>query len=366
LVWSSRAERGDGGGTVTLAAQIGLRLGTLDLQAQLDLQPGELVALLGPNGAGKSTVLRCLAGLAPIDHGRIALDGVALDDPSTDTFVEPEDRPIGFVFQNYLLFDHMTVLENVAYGLRARKTDKAAARQTAREWLERVGLGSYAEERPRALSGGQAQRAALARALATNPRLLLLDEPLAALDVGTRSSVRRDLRHHLQTFDGMRLLVTHDPVDAYALADRVAILDSGRIVQVGTLAEVTAHPRSRYVADLVGVNLVKGVVTSGVLVTDIGAQVVIADALPGSSFAVIRPPSILLDRDLPVSSSVRNTWRGVVADVDRLGDRVRVGIDGQLPLTAEITVAALDALRLQPGDEVHASVKATDIEVYPA
>jgi len=355
-----------GGDRVTLSAQLALQLGTLDLHADLDVRPGELLALLGPNGAGKSTVLRCLAGLALIDSGRIAIDGTVVDDPSADVFVEPEQRPIGFVFQNYLLFEHMSVLENVAYGLRARKTPKVEARRIAREWLERVGLADYADQRPRALSGGQAQRAALARALATNPRLLLLDEPLAALDAGTRGSVRRDLRQHLETFDGMRILVTHDPVDAYALADRVAILDAGRIVQVGTLAEVTAHPRSRYVADLVGVNLVTGNVTDGVLTTAAGAHVVIADALPGSSFAVIRPPSIALVREPAVGSSARNTWSGTIADIDRLGDRVRVGIDGQLPLIAEITVAALDALQLRPGDEIHATVKATDIEVYPA
>ena len=351
---------------MTLSAQIQLRLGTLDLHADLDVKPGELLALLGPNGAGKSTVLRCLAGLVATDGGRIALDGSVLDEPATDTFVEPEARPIGFVFQNYLLFEHMSVLENVAYGLRARKVTKADARRTAQAWLQRVGLLEYADRRPGALSGGQSQRAALARALATNPRLLLLDEPLAALDAGTRSIVRRDLRRHLETFDGMRILVTHDPVDAYALADRVAILDAGRIVQVGTLAEVTAHPRSRYVADLVGVNLVTGVVGDGVLTTGAGAQVVIADAAAGLSFAVIRPHSIALIRDLPTGSSARNSWSATITDVDQLGDRVRVGLDGQLPLTAEITAAALEAMQLRPGDDIYASVKATDIEVYPA
>jgi len=351
---------------MSLSAHLELQLGTLALDVDLDVQPGELLALLGPNGAGKSTVLRCLAGLAPLDSGRIALDDLVVDDPASDTFVEPEERSVGFVFQNYLLFEHMSVLENVAFGLRARKTPKALARRAAREWLDRVGLAEYARQRPSALSGGQAQRAALARALATNPRLLLLDEPLAALDAGTRGSVRRDLRRYLATFDGMRILVTHDPVDAYALADRVAILDAGKVVQTGTLAEVTAHPRSRYVADLVGVNLVAGVVAGGVLTTVAGAQVVIADADPGPSFAVIRPHSILLSREPAVGSSARNTWAGVVADVDRLGDRVRLGIEGMLPLTAEITIGALDALQLRPGDDVHSSVKATDIEVYPA
>ncbi len=343
-----------------------MRLGTLELEAEIAVGHGELLALLGPNGAGKTTVLRCLAGLSPIDDGRITLDDTVLDEPRSSTFVEPEHRPIGFVFQDYLLFEQMTVLENVAFGLRARATPKADARRTAGEWIERVGLGQFADQHPRSLSGGQAQRVALARALATNPRLLLLDEPLAALDAGTRSGVRRDLRRHLGTFDGMRILVTHDPVDAYALADRVAILDAGHIVQVGTLAEVTAHPRSRYVADLVGVNLMTGMVAGGVLTTDAGAHITIADALNGSSFAVIRPHSIVLARQPAPGSSIRNTWEGRVADIDRLGDRVRIGIDGRLPLTAEVTVAALGALALRPGDAIHASVKATDIEVYPA
>ena len=351
---------------MTLSAKIELRLGVLDLHVELRAERGELVALLGPNGAGKTTVLRCLAGLAPIDEGCIAIDGDVVDEPGSGTFVEPERRPIGFVFQDYLLFGNMTVLENVAFGLRARKTPKAAARRIAREWIDRVGLGEYADQRPAALSGGQAQRTALARALATDPRLLLLDEPLAALDAGARSSVRRDLRRYLESFDGMRVLVTHDPVDAYALADRVAILDAGKVVQVGTLAEVTAHPRSRYVADLVGVNLVSGTVTGGALTTRTGARVVIADAPQGPAFAVIHPHSIALERHHAPGSSVRNVWPGTIGDVDRLGDRVRVGIDGVLPLTAEITAAALDALHLRPGDEVYCSVKATDIDVYPA
>ena len=221
---------------------------------------------------------------------------------------------------------------------------KAEARTAAHEWLERVGLADHERLRPRALSGGQAQRVALARALATDPRLLLLDEPLAALDAGTRSGVRRDLRRHLDSFDGMRVLVTHDPVDAYALADRVAILDAGRIVQIGTIDEVTSHPRSRYVADLVGTNLIVGDVTGGVLTTDTGVDVVIADAEPGRSFAVIRPQAISLAREPVTASSARNTWPGVVGDLDRLGERVRIVVDGPLHLVAEITTAALDAL----------------------
>ncbi len=351
---------------MSLDAEIGVRLGTLDLDVTVRVAAGEVLALLGPNGAGKSTILRTLAGLVALDRGRIAIDGVVVDEPATDRFLEPEHRPIGVVFQDYLLFEHMTVLENVAYGLRARRTPTREARARAADWLDRVGLADYARQRPRALSGGQAQRAALARALAASPRLLLLDEPLAALDVGTRATVRRDLRRHLDTFDGMRVLVTHDPVDAYALADRVAIVEAGRIVQAGTLAEVTARPRSRYVADLVGVNLLTGTVRAGRLVTSDGTAVVVADAADGPAYAVIRPHSVTLTRGAPSGTSARNTWPGTVVDIDRLGDRARIGIEGPLALTAEITVAALDDLALRPGDDVHASVKATDIDVAPA
>ena len=351
---------------MSLSADVQLRRGTLDLSVDIEVRPGEVLALLGPNGAGKSTLLRCLAGLAAVDAGRIMIDSNAVDDPAVAAFVEPEDRSVGFVFQNYVLFEHMTIVENVAFGLRASGTPKARALATAHDWLKRVGLAELAAVRPKALSGGQAQRVALVRALATSPRVLLLDEPLAALDVGTRATVRRDLHRHLESFEGMAILVTHDPVDAYALADRVAILDAGRIVQIGTLAEVTARPRSRYVADLVGVNLVSGDVSEGVLATSSGARVVIADAPTGPSLAIIRPHSISLVRDHPEGSSARNVWAGTVAEIDRLGERARVSIDGLLPLTAEITVAALEAMQLRSGDDLFATVKATDIEVYPA
>lgn len=351
---------------MSLDAHLVLRLGALNLDVQLQVQPGELVALLGPNGAGKSTALRALAGLVPLDAGHITVDGRRLDDPAEDVMVPPERRPIAMVFQDYLLFQHMSVLDNVAFGLRARGSSKAVAETAARQWLQRVDVADHADRRPGTLSGGQAQRVALARALATSPRLLLLDEPLAALDAATRSAVRRDLRQFLGSFEGMRLMVTHDPVDAYALADRVAIIESGRIVQAGTLAQVAAHPRSRYVAELVGVNLITGVVAEGTLTTGSGARVVVADAAPGPAYAIIRPQSVTLSRAAPEGSSARNSWPGTVIDVDRLGDRVRVSLDGAVPLTAEITVAALDDLALRPGDPVTATVKATEIEVAPA
>jgi molybdate transport system ATP-binding protein len=164
----------------------------------------------------------------------------------------------------------------------------------------------------------------------------------------------------------MRIMVTHDPVDAYALADRVAVMDAGRIVQVGSIAEVTAHPRSRYVASLIGTNLAAGAIVANVLTTASGARVVLADAAPGEAFALIRPQTVSLQREPGVTTSIQNIWPGTITDIDRLGDRARIRLDGPLPLIAEITTAALDRLALRPGDHVHAAAKATDIESYPA
>ena len=350
---------------MTLDARIVRVLGSLTLDIDLTTKDGETVAILGPNGAGKTTAFRCLSGLLPIDEGRIELDGKVLDDPEANVFVSPERRPAAVVFQDYLLFPNLTALENVAFGLRARGVDRTTARARAEAWLDRVGLADHSQHRPRALSGGQAQRVALARALATEPRLLLLDEPLAALDAGTRGTVRRDLRRHLSTFDGVRLLVTHDPVDAYALADRVVILETGQIVQSGTLADVSAQPRSRYIADLVGVNLLTGSAARGTITTSAGGRIVAADPIDGPAFAVIQPHAVALYRS-PPDGSPRNVWASTVADVDQRADRVRVRLDGSVPLVAEITQAALATLALRPGDAVWASVKATEVVTYPA
>ena len=354
---------------MTLRADIAVTLGAFTLEADLTIDAGEVLAILGPNGSGKSTVLNTIAGLTALDRGRITVDATAsdvtvLDDPATGRFVPPERRPIGMLFQLYLLFEHMTVLDNIAFGLRARGTPRDEAHRRAHDWLDRVGLTDHARHRPRQLSGGQAQRVALARALATDPRVLLLDEPLAALDVSTRHQVRRDLRTHLDSFDGVRILVTHDPVDAYALADRVAILDGGTIVQAGTIAEITAHPRSRYVADLIGTNLIAGTLRGDTLSTADGVTIAVIADFAGPAFAVIRPQSITLARTVS-DTSARNTLRGPITDIDRLGDRVRVSIDAPIRLTAEITARALDTMDLRPGDIVHAAVKAVDIDTYP-
>lgn len=348
-----------------LSAVIEVAVGNLRLEVDLEVDEGEVVALLGPNGAGKTTALRAIAGLRPIDDGRIELDGCVLDHPATATFVATSRRPIGVVFQDYLLFPRLSALDNVAFGLRARGRPRADARAEAQRWLDRLGLADLAGARPRSLSGGQAQRVALARALATDPRLLLLDEPLAALDAGTRLWVRTELRRHLATFDGARLLVTHDPVDALVLADRLVILEDGRITQTGVPAEVTARPASRYAAQLVGINLLHGVAAGERTVRlDTGTELTVADPLPGPEVAIaLRPQAIALHRHRP-DGSPRNSWAATVSEVEADRDRVRVTLAGPVPATAEITPAAVAELDLVAGTPVWASVKAVDLTTY--
>jgi molybdate transport system ATP-binding protein len=348
---------------VTLRAHIVVARGSLSLDIWLNAAPGEVVALLGPNGAGKTTILRCLAGLLAIERGSIELGGEMLDDPAGRVFVPSEHRSCGVMFQQYLLFPHMSVLENVAFGLRARGVDKSHAHELARLWLGKVGSDGVERSRPDQLSGGQAQRVALARALASEPKLLLLDEPLAALDAGTRVEVRRELRRHLSSFGGSAVLVTHDPVDAYTLADRVVIIENGHVVQDGTFVEIAAHPRSAYVAELVGVNLLTGSMMGGLFAVDGGATLVVAAAdVDGPAIAVVRPQSVSLHASRP-EGSPRNTWRATVIDVDHRADRVRVRLQGPIQLTAEITAAAAESLDIKVGLGLWAAVKATEISV---
>ena len=350
---------------MSLEASVTLSLGPLDLDMALEINEGEVVALLGPNGAGKTTLLRAIAGLIAFRSGRVLLDGVVLEDTSTRRYVPTERRSIGFVFQDYLLFPHLNVLDNVAFGLRSRGGSSQAAVDSARRWLEQVGLQSYARSKPSELSGGQRQRVALARALAPNPRLLLLDEPLAALDVTTRAEVRRDLKRHLDSFAGIRLVVTHDPLEAMALADRLVVIERGHLVQTGTPAEVTERPRSQYVADLVGVNLLRGDAERGSVRLASGLTVAVAAAETGEVFAVVHPRAVAIHRSHP-EGSPRNVWPGRASSIELLGNRVRVRIDGDVPLVAEVTPAALRDLHLVEGGDVWLSFKATDVGVYPA
>jgi molybdate transport system ATP-binding protein len=278
----------------------------------------------------------------------------------------PERRSVGFVFQDYLLFPHMTVLDNVAFGLRARGEARQAADTRARQWLDRLEIGDLAPRKPGQLSGGQAQRVALARALVIEPDLLLLDEPLAALDAGTRASVRSLLRRHLADFRGAVVLVTHDPMDAMVLADRVVVLEDGRSVQEGTPGDVARRPESAYVAQLVGVNMLRGQADAGVVTLDDGGEIRIADqSIEDAVIVALRPEAISVHLQHP-EGSARNVWQSRVSSLEARGDLVRLEVDGPPALTAVITPAAVADLGLHEGADVWLTAKATDLDVYPA
>lgn len=350
---------------MSLTAQVGVELAGFSLDVALAIDAATTTAVVGANGAGKTTLLRVLAGLRSLSAGRIELDGVVLDDPANGMYVPPERRPVGVVFQDNLLFPHLNALDNVAFGLRQRGRRRREARRLAAGWLDRVGLNGRQHARPDELSGGQAQRVALARALALEPALLLLDEPLAALDATTRNDVRRDLHRHLATFAGARLLITHDPVDAAVLADYVVVLDGGRIAQSGTPAEITARPRSHWVAELVGTNLFAGTANvDGGVIVDGGGRLTVADRLrPGRVFATVHPRAVSLHRHEP-EGSARNTWSGRIGSIEPVGDRLRIRIDAMPPIVAEVTPAAASTLGLIEAADVWIAVKATEVDVY--
>ena len=348
---------------MSVDASVGVDLGTLMLDVDLQVVDGEVVALLGPNGAGKTTLLRALAGLQPLTRGRLVVDDQVLDDPGRGILVPPERRPCAFVFQDHLLFPHMTARANVAFGPRSRGVPRAAADDLATTWLGRMRLGPQADDKPRALSGGQAQRVALARALATDPRLLLLDEPLSSLDVTARGAVRNELRQHLREFAGSCVIVTHDPLDAAVVADRLLIIEAGSVVQDGTVAEVTARPRSAYVADLMGINLLSATADGTTLHVD-DAELTAADVHDGPVFVVVAPSAVALYGSRP-SGSPRNVWSTRVDELHLVGDRARVHLGAPIPLVAEVTPAALAELDIAEGAPTWAAVKATQLVVYP-
>ena len=306
------------------------------VQATFDAAPGAVVAVIGPNGAGKSSLVRALAGLVPAS-GHARLDG-------TDLLALPaRERGVGMVFQGQLLFPHLSALDNVAFGPRARGVDRARADREAHAWLDRLGVGELADRVPRRLSGGQAQRVAIARALATQPRLLLLDEPLTGLDVKVAMALRIELGRHLASYDGVTLLVTHHAIDALTLADLVVVLDHGSVAQVGTPAEVSQRPRTEHVARLVGLNVVRH----------------------GEELVSFTPTAVNVSLEEPVGSP-RLRWRGPVADVAPHGDAVRLLVTAGPDLIADVTPAAATELGLVPGREVWLSVKATSVRRYPA
>ncbi len=348
---------------MSLAATIDVLRGSLHLDVDLAVAPGRVLVVLGPNGAGKSTLLSVLAGLLRPDAGRVVLGDTVLDEPGAGRHVPPYERPVGMVFQDYLLFPHLSTVDNIAFGLRSRRVPKARARAEAREWLDRVGLADYAKAKPGDLSGGQAQRVALARALVGNPKLLLLDEPLAALDARTKLEVRADLRRHLAEFSGATVVVSHDPIDAMALADEVAVIEAGRVVQSGSAGEVARRPRTDYVARLIGLTLLSGVAEGTHVRLDAGGSVAIAEPASGSVYVAIRPEAVAIYPTQP-QGSPRNVWPARVASATPHGSAVRCDLSGPVPLTADLTATSFAELGLVPGSEVWASVKAHEVDVY--
>ena len=306
------------------------------VQATAVAERGQVVAVIGPNGAGKTSLLRAVAGLVPAE-GELRVDGRSW------TRLAVRERAVGMAFQDQLLFPHLTALENVAFGPRTAGAPRAEARRTAQEWLDRFGVGALAGRKPRELSGGQAQRVSIARALATDPRLLLLDEPFSGLDIGVAASLRVELARHLASYDGVTLLVTHDAIDALTLADVVWVLDDGKLVQVGPPRDVAARPLTRHVARLVGLNVMT----------------------EGERFLSFSPSAVTVSPAEPAGSA-RHRWPGTVTSLAPHGDAVRLLVSGEHELLADVTPAAVAELELAPGRPVWLSVKETAVRSYAA
>ena len=342
----------------------GVRRGAFELELSIEVRPGEVLGVLGPNGAGKSTLLRAVAGLEELSEGQVGVGDEAWQRPGL--FVPAERRRVGVVFQDYRLFPHLDVRDNVAFAARSRGSGRAASRAHAQQWLVRLGLAELADRRPHQLSGGQSQRVALARALALEPEVLLLDEPMAALDAGARIDVRTFLRAHLADFAGPVVLVTHDPLEAMVLADRVLVLEAGGVVQQGTPAEVARRPASAYVARLVGLNLWTGTLgAAGLVGLDDGGELAVAtDAPRGRVLVSLRPSAITVHTEHPEHTSTRNVWPGQVASMEVLADRVRLQLTGAPDALADVTPAAVAELDLEVGRQVWLSAKATEVEAY--
>ncbi len=378
--------------TGQLDARVVLRRGEFTLDVAVSVAPGEVLAVLGPNGAGKSTLLAAMAGLLVPDQGSITLGGRLLTGPGV--LVPPERRRVGLMGQDPLLFPHLSALENIAFGLRSQGRGREAARRVAAGWLERMGLADFGSRRPSQLSGGQRQRVALARALAAEPELLMLDEPLGALDVETAPEIRQLLRTQLRGSDTggsdtggsdtggshaersrtSTILVTHDVLDAAVLADRVLVLAGGSMVDSGGPAEVLSAPRSDFSAALAGLNLLTGPITAAAgrggiasLSDAAGRQVAgVADEhmTAGETAAAVFAPAAVSVFPSPVTGSPRNHWPAVIGGMEPGPSAIRVRTAETPVIAADVTAASVADLNLHPGALVYLSVKATEVRIY--
>jgi molybdate transport system ATP-binding protein len=345
-----------------LQLDAGLRLAGFELEVSLEVAGGECLALAGRSGAGKTTALRVVAGLERPDRGRVACDGELWLDTARGVWLPPERRPCGYLFQEYALFPHMRGWENVAYGLAG--LPRPERRRRAHELLERFEVRHLAEARPATYSGGERQRVALARALARRPRVLLLDEPLAALDATTRATASRVLAAVLRETGVPAVLVTHDFAEAALLGDRVAVLERGRVLQLGRASELSAAPASAFVADFTGAVVLRGVARQGadgltLVELDGGGRVTSTDRGSGPVAVSVYPWEIALEPDVePRHGSAQNRLGAEVTSLTEVGNRVRVGLAAPQPLAAEVTAASARELGLVPGGRVTASWKA--------
>ena len=351
-----------------LRARLATRLGSFSLEIGLEVGGNETLVLLGPNGSGKTTCLDLIAGLRRPERGRVVLHDTVLCDTETNIHLPPEERRVGLVFQDHALFPHQSVRRNVEYGPRARRLSRADRERSVEASLARLDLATIADRPVLELSGGQRQRVALARALASEARILLLDEPFSSLDATTRAIVLAELRRFLREAALPALVVTHDPLDAFVVGDRLAVIEGGRLVQVGTGEELLAHPRSSFVADLVGLNVYAAEVAPGVGLKEARAGTVsfhvLADALAGPVHLAFAPSDVALASE-PPSGSFQNSFAVRVLESSSLPDRLRVSLDAGVPMHADITREAAQGLHLAPGAPLWAMVKATSIRVYP-
>jgi len=379
-----------------LIAALDTHLNTFHLDISFSAEKGKTTVLLGESGAGKSTVLRILAGLLHPQRGHISLEGVTYFDSERHIAIPPQERPFGYVFQDYTLFPHLSVSENVAFGLRAQHVSRHVVRQRVGQALEQVHLIGFDQRRPAQLSGGQQQRVAIARALALHPQLLLLDEPLAALDVQTRREVRQELRHILSASNITTVFVTHQYLEALLFGYNILVLEQGLVIQQGSQRDLLQYPRSSYVAELVGMNFFRGRVVRcetsalctiqlqrngepGIELSAALEEQVHVNKRPGAgdeAYVLVDPRSITLYQTLP-DSSARNIFHGTIIQVLYLGastgngserdGRVRVSIhidDSAPPLTAEITEASAARMELSEGKRIYAAFKATEARAY--
>lgn len=332
----------------------------LEVDVAFEVAPGAVSAIIGPNGAGKSTVVDVIAGLHPLDRGHVRLAGRTLEDPAMRVLVPARSRHVGVVFQDRVLFPHLSALENVAFAMTARGVARDEAEQRATDHLSAAGLGEIAHRSAGDLSGGEAQRVAIARALAMEPDALLLDEPFSAVDAAARTDIRRQLREHVDSFSGPVVLVTHDPAEAFMLADEVHVLEGGSMTQSGSPDDIRLRPASAYAAEFARVNLLHGVAAQGIVEMGDHALRVADTAVRGPVVVTIQPSAVAVYRQ-PPGGSPRNAWDTTIDALEVIGDRVRLHVGAPLPLTVEVTPGAVDALDLAAGETVWLSVKATEI-----